>query len=66
MSTPISMFMIAGNPLSCVGGGSDRKSIREILGPENVDSENRILTQEEFALCVKSINSQIERCFFLM
>ena len=52
MSTPISMFMIAGNPLSCVGGGSDRKSIREILGPENVDSENRILTQEEFALCV--------------
>ena len=55
------MFMMSGNPLSCIGGGSDRRSIRDIIGTENCDSVHRVLSSEEFATCVRSINSQIER-----
>jgi hypothetical protein len=54
--------MSSSNPLSGLGGNSDRKSIRDVLGLDGLDpAPNRVLTREEFAACVRTINTQIER-----
>ena len=59
---PLSMplFLMSGIPM--MGGGcNDRKPIREVLGLQNIDPTNQVLTNEQFGVCVRTVNSQIER-----
>ena len=60
--SPVSMplFLMSGIPM--MGGGcNDRKPIREVLGLQNIEPTNQVLTNEQFGVCVRTINSQIER-----
>jgi hypothetical protein len=56
------LFLMSGNPLVGVGGCVDRKPIRDILGLDpKLDPTNQVLTNEQFAVCVRTINALIER-----